>query len=234
MRKSVFLLVGVTIRKNLFFAALLFICCSNALQAQDIITLKTGDEIPAKVLGIENLVIKYKKFDNQEGPTYIIRKSDVFSIKYEDGTKDIFLTDNAEEVYVSSQPPLIYDSGVRQGGTKVRPEQVREMMLGNSEALQEYNHGRGAFVAGQIIAYPCAFLLGVDLGARTFGRGGSGVLLGIGIAGTVGGILVTLSGESQMRKSVSLYNASVMHGTMACTLNFGITGSGGVGLTLDF
>ena len=226
--------MNVSIRKNLFFAALIFICCSNALQAQDIIMLRTGDEIPAKVLEIGDRVIRYTALENQDSTTYDIQKSDVFLIKYENGTKDIFLTNNTEDVYVSSQPPLIYDSGVRKNGTKIKPEQVREMMLGNSEALQEYNYGRGAFVAGQIIAYPCAVLLGVVLGAYTFGRGCSGVLLGIGIAGTVGGIIITLSGESQMRKSVSLYNASVMHGTTACTLNFGITGSGGVGFTLNF
>ena len=228
------MVIRISIRKNLLFTVLIFICCSNALQAQDIIMLRTGDEIPAKVLEIGDRVIRYTALENQDSTTYDIQKSDVFLIKYENGTKDIFSANTTEDVYVSSQPPLIYDNGVRQNGAKISPEQVREMMLGNSEALQEYNHGRGAFVAGQIIAYPCAVLLGVVLGAYTFGRGGSGVLLGIGIAGTAAGILVTLSGESQMKKSVSLYNASLVHGTTAYNLNFGITGSGGVGLTLNF
>ena len=88
-------------------------------------------------------------------------------------------------------------------------------------------------MAGQVVAYSCAFLLGWDLGARTYGKGND-VCLVIGIAGTAIGIIITLSGESQMKKSVSLYNASRMHGTTAYTLNFGITKSGGVGFTLKF
>ncbi|MCL2041754.1 MAG: hypothetical protein FWG84_06925 [Bacteroidales bacterium] len=229
------MITSISIRKNLFFAALAFICCSNALQAQDIITLKDGYEIQAKVLEIEDQIIKYKEFDNQEGPTYDIQKSDVFSIKYENGTKDIITGNTVEVVHVSvsPQPPLTYNGGVWQKGTPIKPKQVRETMSGNSEALQQYNSGKSLAVAGNIIAYPCSFLLGWDLGSRLFGKGNN-VLLGVGIVGTATGILMSLAGTSQMKKSVSLYNASVMHGTTACTLNFGITGSGGVGLTLNF
>jgi len=233
--------MNISIRKPLLFAALIIICCSNALQAQDIIMLRTGDEIQAKVLEIGDRVIRYTEFGNQDSTTYDIQKSDVFLIKYEDGAKDVFLTNSTEGLYVSSKPPLTYDNGVWQDGTKIRPAQVREMMSENDEALQEYKHGRGAFVVGQIIAYPCAFLLGWDLGARLLGwdlgaRYGKGndVCLVIGLAGTAVGIIMALTGESQMRKSVSLYNASLMHGTTTYSLNFGITGSGGVGFTLNF
>ena len=34
--------------------------------------------------------IKYKKFDNQNGPVYVSAKSDISQILYENGTKDIF------------------------------------------------------------------------------------------------------------------------------------------------
>ena len=60
---------------------------------QDIITKKNGDEIKAKVSEIGPTEIKYKQFDDHEGPTIAIPKTDVFMIKYENGTKDVF-TDN--------------------------------------------------------------------------------------------------------------------------------------------
>lgn len=55
----------------------------------DIIVCKNGDEIEAKVLEIGIKEIKYKKCDNQQGPTISILNSDVVMIKYPNGTKDI-------------------------------------------------------------------------------------------------------------------------------------------------
>ena len=63
--------------------------CSSA-QAQDVLTLKTGEEIKAKIQEVGVSDIKYKKFDNLNGPTYAIMKAEVFMIKYENGTKDVF------------------------------------------------------------------------------------------------------------------------------------------------
>lgn len=59
-------------------------------QGQDNITLNNGDEIVAKVIEITSDAVKYKKWDNQEGPVYVINKSDVFMVKYQNGTKDVF------------------------------------------------------------------------------------------------------------------------------------------------
>ena len=57
--------------------------------AQDVITLRSGDEIKAKVTEISSSEIKYKRFDNLDGPTVVVAKSDVFFIKYENGTKEV-------------------------------------------------------------------------------------------------------------------------------------------------
>jgi uncharacterized protein (TIGR02145 family) len=58
--------------------------------SQDVIFKKTGDEIQAKVLEILPDIVKYKKISNMEGPTYSILIEDVFMIKYQNGTKDVF------------------------------------------------------------------------------------------------------------------------------------------------
>lgn len=57
--------------------------------AQDIVIKKNGDEIKAKVLEVALTIVKYKKFDNLNGPTFEILKSEIFMIKYENGTKDV-------------------------------------------------------------------------------------------------------------------------------------------------
>ncbi|GHV35311.1 hypothetical protein FACS1894180_7240 [Bacteroidia bacterium] len=56
----------------------------------DVITKKNGDQINAKVLEIGNDEVKYKKFGNENGPTYTISKSEIFTIKYANGSKDVF------------------------------------------------------------------------------------------------------------------------------------------------
>ncbi|MDR3350583.1 MAG: hypothetical protein LBN98_02900 [Prevotellaceae bacterium] len=93
-------------KKNLFiFVALVY---GHALFAQDIITLKNGDEIKAKVQEIDTDNVKYKKYDNQSGPLYTLMKADVFMIKYENGDKDVFTAPGALQPSVSNQttPPF--------------------------------------------------------------------------------------------------------------------------------
>ena len=65
--------------------------------SQDIIVKKNGDEIESKVLEITLEVVKYKKYDNLEGPTISILKTEIFMIKYENGTKDVFGLDEKEK-----------------------------------------------------------------------------------------------------------------------------------------
>ena len=57
---------------------------------QDVIIMKDGDEIEAKVTEILKDNIKYKRASNPTGPTYTISVSKVFMIRYESGDKDIF------------------------------------------------------------------------------------------------------------------------------------------------
>jgi hypothetical protein len=59
--------------------------------AQDLLTKKNGEDISAKILEVDITEIKYKKFDDLNGPIFTILKSEVLLIRYENGTKDIFV-----------------------------------------------------------------------------------------------------------------------------------------------
>jgi len=65
-------------------------------KAQDVITLKSGEEIKVKVTEISATEIKYKQFENLDGPTIVIEKAKVFAINYENGTREIInvITEN--------------------------------------------------------------------------------------------------------------------------------------------
>ncbi|MBR2229761.1 MAG: hypothetical protein IJ886_05775 [Prevotella sp.] len=92
-------------KKILFFVLL---TCSANVSAQDVIVKKDGSTIISKVLEVNIADIKYKKFSNQNGPTYTIRKSDVMAINYENGEKDDFRTldskDDKNEEYNERNP----------------------------------------------------------------------------------------------------------------------------------
>ena len=76
---------------------LLFVLCTGTVSAQDVIVKKDGSTILSKVLEVGQSEIKYKKFDNLDGPTYTIKKSELQSINYQNGAKDTFSTPVREE-----------------------------------------------------------------------------------------------------------------------------------------
>ncbi len=78
--------------KQLFLVVLL-ISLSQTCFAQDIIIKMNGDEIKAKVLEVSAIEVKYKRFESQQAATYVLDKSKIFMVKYEDGSKDIFNSD---------------------------------------------------------------------------------------------------------------------------------------------
>lgn len=57
---------------------------------QDLIYKTDGNEIVAKVIEITNEVIKYRNFEQLDGPIRNIFKTDIFMIIYQDGTKEVF------------------------------------------------------------------------------------------------------------------------------------------------
>lgn len=70
---------------------LLFIMSFVALgvYSQDVIVKKDGTTIISKILEVGTSEVKYKKFSNQDGPLFVISKSEILSINYENGEKDL-------------------------------------------------------------------------------------------------------------------------------------------------
>ena len=60
-----------------------------SVSAQDLIVLRDGNMIEAKVMEISPSEIRYKRIDNLDGPMIIVPKDSVLSIKYENGVVDI-------------------------------------------------------------------------------------------------------------------------------------------------
>ena len=77
-----------TMKKLTLFTFLLLIL--NQAYSQDMITTSSDKVIKAKVVEVTSESVKYKKFDNPDGPTYTVNLSEIKKIKYANGDEDVF------------------------------------------------------------------------------------------------------------------------------------------------
>ncbi len=106
---------------------IMLLICSTSVSAQDVIVKKDGSTIISKVLEVNIADIKYKKYSNQNGPTYTISKSEVMAINYENGEKDVFTT--------QSQETLSSDALANQTPRLIRRNKAKN----NSDIIDSYN-----------------------------------------------------------------------------------------------
>ncbi len=86
-------------------SVLLFLCLPTIAMAQDVIVKKDGGIIQSKVLKVTSTEVEYKKFSNQNGPTYTIKISELISINYENGEIDKFGETKTEAIHVETITP---------------------------------------------------------------------------------------------------------------------------------
>ena len=80
---------------------------TSVVSAQDLIIKKNGEDIKAKVIEIDNSDVKYRLYDEPEGPLYIIPKSQVLLIRHESGRNEVFSSaSHAGNVYGNGRDPV--------------------------------------------------------------------------------------------------------------------------------
>lgn len=77
---------------------------SASVNSYDIITTKDGKDIQAKILEVTTSEIKYKKYNNQDGPTFTLNKSQVLIVRYQNGENEVF-NNNASQYYSTTYQP---------------------------------------------------------------------------------------------------------------------------------
>jgi hypothetical protein len=75
------------------FQLIFIVSVPTAGVAQDTIYLTKQRQLYAKVLEVEDLKVKYRKFENVDDPIYSVDKTEVLAIHYNNGTRDIFNPD---------------------------------------------------------------------------------------------------------------------------------------------
>ncbi|MBY0479552.1 MAG: hypothetical protein K2Q24_18025 [Chitinophagaceae bacterium] len=91
------------------FAFIMMLLSASFVYAQDIITLRTGETIIAKVSEVGINEVKYLKSSNVNGPVYVAAKADISQIVYENGVKDVFnATTQQPTTVIVQQPQTVY------------------------------------------------------------------------------------------------------------------------------
>lgn len=144
-----------TMRK--LFATLSLLCIAGMATAQDVIVMKDQSTVMSKVLEITSTEIKYKKWDNLEGPTYYLSPKEVLSINYENGEVEKFTetTNNHHNNSISQSQYSNYymtSQGSHTLCLNGRPLSYEEIQnLVSPEDYQLYQKAGNQMVAGFLI-----------------------------------------------------------------------------------
>ena len=74
---------------KILFAAI-FATSTLSLNAQDILVRKSGEVENVKLLEVSPTEVKYKKSNNEDGPVFIEKRSNLYSVKYKNGEVLVF------------------------------------------------------------------------------------------------------------------------------------------------
>jgi len=130
--------------------------CKNEISttnAHDVITMLNGYEIQAKITEVSTSDIKYKRFDNLEGPTFVILRKDVFAINYTNGTRDVINPINATNKGRTVGEPQSQSKLGLQGGVNF-PEGGYLNLFNNYTNGEHYVKSKTGFQIGLITDMP--------------------------------------------------------------------------------
>jgi hypothetical protein len=145
---------------KLLFVFLLGYFFSHNAFSQDIMVLKNGDEVKVKVAEVLQDIIKYKKWENQDGPLYSEPKSNVFMIKYQNGTKDVFsnTVSNNSPIQTGTNEDVQKGAAISKLETYVTGKYQKENIL-KLVAFKKIDGALRSYVGQTIYEVKCALTL---------------------------------------------------------------------------
>jgi len=154
-------------------STLFLLLFAGMAMAQDVIVKNDQTTILSKVIEISSTEIKYKKWSNQDGPTYSISRLEVVKINYENGEVESFNNStsiqqnkkNTQFQYLNSY--MTTSSGwLYLNGRKLSDYEVKTLL--DTECYQLYQKGRSQIKTGVILDIIGGAGLLVSCGIRLF------------------------------------------------------------------
>lgn len=134
--------------------------------SQDVIIFHNGDMIESKIMEISDSEIKYKKYDNLDGPLYVVLKKDIFMINYSTGEKDIFERNSLSKDEKSNEKKNQEGTNYSRGTKILQANNLLAIDI-NNEVLS-LNFGIGRFVSDNFAIIGQLNRLGAGAGNTAF------------------------------------------------------------------
>lgn len=179
---------------------MLSLCISTLAYAQDVIVLKDGSSILSKVIEVGSSEVKYKKWSNQDGPTYILNVPEILSINYLNGEKESF---NAQKATVSPNKDIAkgftYSDYQKANTNKNIDFLKREELLRSARA---WNAAGTIITIGGVVG-------GICIGSLGEGQSLVGASLALGIPAVAGGLMCWYNGANKRKEAYQITVASI-------------------------
>lgn len=213
---------------------------SGNLFSQDIITLKSGDEVKAKVTEINGTEVKYKKSNNLDGPIYSVHKNEIFMVKYENGEKEMFNNASSKSDTTSKTPiasKTTEDKYLRvslfkcyEGNTQITSKEFERKIRTHPIAYNQYQSARSLSITGSIFSATGAIIGLIPIFNEEMlpnERKRTNIISwsGLGL-----GLVMSFMAQSKARKAIDIYNNS---DKLSTSLKIS-SNENGIGLALRF
>ena len=234
---------------------LILFCLVGTGMSQDVIAKKDQSTIMSKVLEITNTEIKYKKWNNQDGPTYSIDRSEVVSINYENGEVEKFSDNPNSQQNIYSQINKnnnlgylesynTFPAGLKMNGRRLTNEEIKGLL--DEQTYLLFNKAKNQINFGEIIGFVGLGSLFMSyLFAPSYHNDYSLeyikpciATLVFGIAAITPGVVFSVVGSNNINKVVDIYNQNKSYSLnlspslMRCEMPQS-QGNCGLGLTLS-
>lgn len=178
---------------------------SISIYAQDVIVKKDGTTIMAKVLTVNTTVVEYKKWSNQDGPTYAIETKELLSINYANGDKEVFSeqkeAETAKPVFTQTSP------------TYTQADVDRAVSRTTSQIVYKSTAGRGKIIGGSLllvfVGIP-GLVSGVTLAVGDAPLAASVTSIMLGTAGTMTGVGLIKSGRNDKKEALGITQTPIL------------------------
>ena len=213
--------IGIT-KKSMLSACFIALAC--VCFAQDVIVTKDSKRINAKVTEVNVDNIKYKQFENQDGPVYTLLKSDILTILYQNGQVESFGVESSSASTAVTATSATVNSQNKAAATYSGPipskEELKQRMAINAPHL--YDRYKSASTlsgvgAGMTIGGVALAIIGGiaadkeelpptnEYETRYKLTGPGAAVFGIGIVSALAGTPIWIVGGSKKKKTRNAY-----------------------------
>ena len=204
---------------------LISVCCMSLTAfSQDVITTVSGENIKAKVMEVTDETVSYKKYHDQDGATFILKKEKITKIAWENGDVDEYnqtVATQQNNPSANPQPVLPYVTSKMgtfylDNGLEYDAEQFKQFLMDNNlePIWAKFSRGNTLFITGAaliggglalgVIGFTLAFTTNGDFGQYLTGMALGA--LGMEVA-VLAGIPTIIVGAVRKKNAIRNYNA---------------------------